>query len=911
MSVTNFYKAQWTLLDKTNPIVTPINIAGKFPATDNAMGNLTPYRASSKVTSSGIKKTRSAVLVIRCDDGLFIKNGPILVDRDTKFNYLIQIQFSQPDGIGGTRFGELFRFEIGKPSIDTNEMGVYLTLPLTAIEVRSREVLDSQQLILQAPKTAFLNRILNYFAHAVFPAPLIFTNLDSDIKIPDDSSLKQDWLPMEPVPEYDLFNEIIDRLATPPASGGINADYYYYFVINPFATKSINIYAEKFGSRSSGVVMDVLQPSGATQQKEQSIQTDNVKYKNVVIARGANGGHCLPMEYARFASDYAHARVSAVWDIGTAYLKGQYVIYNNQFFKSEGPVPAGTQPDINPLFWLNLSTDTTHSPWTNNIASWLANLANPTPQIPAIPPNPYPNPPSIADPEPADYWGCFADMNIVRANYDRVDPDDEFVNITLKDITNIFAKASDIPIAELLHGKRVLTTDLAIAADWPGTSGPIAQHLLQYDTTVRPAIWHASKPPALNDSVVSLAAAQILKYDGAHWIVGWDPRVNPEISGPLHLVKDIQQVTGPKGVNTAIEFKFNFDFNADVKNKNSRWLGFNIWFPWPRTSVVPIAGPPVAVGALYGNPQMDFTNLDRDVTGANIGWNNGLKSENMGNLRGVAFDVRATFKNITNQLINGLYDIPFLFFFVDLFDRVIYTKVHVRRNGEWDYTQFDAGPYAGGWTLYDNRIDELISFLGYTFSQNFFFKQREYTGVRFDWRFVKGCGMFWQDAYDENFFYKNAQNTIFDSISQHAQQAYSNLLKGVSGGSIDQGQFVINKGWLAIDNLRFLKDAYASSESASVSDSRQELIHADDQSDYVNLQRSIAQGKKARDQFFPQFQTLDGYGDVRMTLGETFVAHGTRVPESPSTLTCAEGTFSEDKDGFRMQVIGVKVFVAP
>ena len=46
----------------------------------------------------------------------------------------------------------------------------------------------------------------------------------------------------------------------------------------------------------------------------------------------------------------------------------------------------------------------------------------------------------------------------------------------------------------------------------------------------------------------------------------------------------------------------------------------------------------------------------------------------------------------------------------------------------------------------------------------------------------------------------------------------------------------------------------------------------------------IAQGIEARDAFFPQFQTLDAYGDVRMQLGLTFVAQGTRVPTSPLTM---------------------------
>ncbi len=177
--------------------------------------------------------------------------------------------------------------------------------------------------------------------------------------------------------------------------------------------------------------------------------------------------------------------------------------------------------------------------------------------------------------------------------------------------------------------------------------------------------------------------------------------------------------------------------------------------------------------------------------------------------------------------------------------------------------------------------------------------------MRFDWRQVKAFGCFWKDAYDENFFFTNAQDVIFDAIAERLEQIGQNLLTAFLG--FPQGAAVIDNVKLAIDELRFVKDAYVSSEDVTNVDSRQKLIQRADQSDYLNM-KQLGKAEAIRDQFYPQFHTLDGYADVDMVLGETFVAQGTRVPGSPKTMVCGEVAFSDDSNGFKMQVIGVNKF---
>jgi len=61
--------------------------------------------------------------------------------------------------------------------------------------------------------------------------------------------------------------------------------------------------------------------------------------------------------------------------------------------------------------------------------------------------------------------------------------------------------------------------------------------------------------------------------------------------------------------------------------------------------------------------------------------------------------------------------------------------------------------------------------------------------------------------------------------------------------------------------------------------------------------------------FAVSITTLDAYGDVRLRLGLTFVAQGTRVPNSPLTMVIGEVSHSITQNGgYRVEVIGVNKF---
>jgi hypothetical protein len=880
------YEAKVTLIDRTAPTITPITIAGD---TTGSLGTGTDYFVDLKLTSSGIKKTRNGVLKLRSVDGIFITSSPILIDAQTKSNFWIDAQIIQTDSGGSPIIGELFRCQIGTPIIENTDKGLFLTIPLTAVEYRARESLDSEQLILQTPKEAFISRVTNYFNHQGVDAPLIVIDNPVDIDLPDNNVLKQNWLSQGPVTTHRSLVEIIERLANPAVVGGSFQDFYYFFEPDVTATDTIFIKAEEFGARSSGVILDVLAPSGTTAEEKQTFQTDNLKFKDVEIVRGANSIHRLPMEHTRFASDVEHAKVSDAYSAVITYNEGEYVQFdvgsgNIQLFKSLVNNNLNNTPNTSPTEWLNLSTTTIFSPWTNDADVWATNFAG------------HVSP-------PAGFVGFALDINLARADYDRSDVYNEFETITFKWVTKVGVNdPSSEPSAEIFEGQRFI-----VGATPTGDFTGQANKLAQFDTSITPAVWRFSNDPIFvagsppqRDSILDLDTGQIYAWDGAAWVVVWTLSSNSGISSPLHPIKSIANVTGPTGVLSAVEFEYDWDTVSDVQHQASRGAWWHLFFPFPRQANT---SPVIPVGDLYKQPILDFINLDITPKGL-TGWNEGLDSEDLGNLRGINVKMRLSIRDDSNNLIDFIYDMPIIWWFLDKFDRIVYTETKIRRNGEWDSIVFPAGPDAK-MQLYDNRIDELVTLLGYTLPFDFFLQEKEYTGVRFDWRNVKAMGCFYKDSYDQNFFYKNAENDLFENFIQHITQIGLNLLTAFDA---PLASVVIDNAKLALDELTLIKDSYVSSRDTEQSDSRQKLTSITSQSDYVNM-KILAQGIEARDAFFPQFQTLDAYGDVRLRLGLTFVAQGTRVPNSPLTMVVGEVShIVSQNEGYRVEVIGVNKF---
>lgn len=935
MSLAQYYTPEITLIDKTQPTVTNVAVDGS-----GLKGNLNKFRVSAKYVETSIQKTRNATITLRAPDGLFTTKTPILIDEDAKDLYEVDVQLFQP--LGGDPkgiAGPIFRYEITTAEQATVEGGTYVTLTLTGSDIRSELHLDSDAHRFLTPKQSFLKRVISYGLRKGSDAPLIIAVTPDDVKLPDTANLKQTWKPSQPTPIKKLLNDIIKRISSPEAIGTTNEDYYYYFETSETARQQHSIFAEKFGDRDSGVILDEKKDiSTKTLQTQQSASIDHSKVANVSIVRGRSGSHALQVEFSRLSSDLEHAKLADDWSALTDYFAGDYVrhdIGSGVIHRFKALVDnTGNTPQLVPLAWEDLDTATRGSPWTESIDIWKPNMA------------------AFQSP-PAGYVGFFTDMNIVRPNYDRNDETDEFESVSIKDVEDFLTDPALIPAGELQHGKRWLVNN-GIGTVWDGHNNAIAQ----YDESVTPAVWRFSVAPVANDVVHNLKLARVLKFDGVAWQTQWDLSTDFATSSPFHPVESAGMVADHRGIlGKAVEFRFNWNaaesaadwagllfritnpllsifgkavsaitdpliadiltflgvteeqLEADLglgsnKNLASRWLGFGFDLPLPKH-----ASGSFAVGDLIMPSEMDFENKTKTLKNSE-GWNKGLDSEDLGDIRGFQFRVKADFEDVDNDSINGMADIPFYVCWRDLFDRQIFTTVKVRVNGQWGKITVDAGPNAKGYQIFDSRIDELVSILGFTLPYNFFIKERELTGVQFDWNHVTGFKFYYKGSYDDNHFYNGAQDFMLDTITEHVTQAFANGVGVVTGGLIDISDHIIDHAKIAVTDIHFLKDAYVSSEDAEHPDSRQILTVLPEQSDYVDM-KSIAKKTKTRRQFHPQFHTVDCWGDVRLRVGQRFKRRGASIPGGEIELVASEITHIEDASGYHMVVKSTNKFEVP
>lgn len=1097
MSVNEYYELSLQLLDKTIDAPTPIATTGRV-----INGDLLPFKARVELVNTGNSKTDSGVLTLRIPpDGTFIRVEPILTNEEAKDRFIVQAQIRQPDGAGGIRYGKVFRFTIGAPTIqDDVDGGETLKISLIPTEYRTKEHLTSKQLLFFSPKTAFETRLLDYNSTkgTSEPSVLFVRNqpdpADDDIQLPSDSeNLKQNWEPLAPTKTHDLLWEIINRLSQPAVGGGTFQDYFFDFEastvpafdgdITTGSINAVNVKAGKLGGEDSGVVLNplsVISPVDA--EKDKTIMTDLVKWKNNIIAEGSANGATLPMERTRFNSEWQHAQARPEWSGGATYYKDdvsfgtsvvkrtdtspfsgkQYIrffefIGTNQTVGGDDPVSISqgdwledfsvippwspyaeyqvgeivtttsggqvtfwelqvgqthTKGDPAPVFgavWQNAFNDIaevqytpfySYTPWTSDYILQLSNLSG-NPEVPlysagtaynagdevryddgggedwyfnelgstGVPPTSFPTWTKRSETVPT-WIGCVPDMNFERANFDRIKSDDQFEQISLKAVNRAQVNSASIPVNEIVNGARFLINGTGLN-DFAGKNNRIAEW---YQPPFSVGEWRFSKAPAggTTEIVVDLQTAQVWRWNGSTWSVFWTPVPNNgTVTSPMHAVSNGDElalnpitpsvtrmgfglVTGSTQIPAqAIRLTYHWDqFFGSNLNLSSRgaWWVQHLPMPFRQNA----GGSGRDVGDVYANSTLDTANLDRDRKG-NIGWNNGLDSEDLGRISSISMKVRLSAYNDSNTLCDGYANMPFKAWAIDIFGRIWFDDFTLSRNGQYDHVKISFGHNAPS-RLYHNRIDELFSIWGFTFSQNFFLKEKEFTGIAFDWRFVKSWGIFWNIGYDDNQMYTGVRDQFVETVGAWAKQAGNNLLSFFTANGVPHERYIIDYVTLDIDELAFEKQLYANSDDTSIPDARTELVHLQQEKDYLNL-KLRAEGEKARRRFVNQQWHMLAHGDVRMRLGKSFKVTGNRVPEQASNYNawvstptiytkgqkvsrngfvwqslrdnnsakipednpqwwvnlnesvCVEVKHIIDNDGYTMQVLGVRKFV--
>ncbi len=928
-------------------------------------GDLSNWIISLEVSNSTDRRTDSCIITLRTDpDGTFIRNGPILVDELAKYKYLIQCQIHQ-----GSTSGKLFRFEISDVTLREDEAnGEVLVITGRGLEYILKETMDSEQIFYKTPKSAFRQRLQNYMNSASagtvsgVDQTITLSFTDSNLEIPDDHVIKQAWTSTGPKPIMDQLNKVIEVLAEPASVGGTLTDYFWDTNPNGTYANTFDVFAKEYGEHdSSGGLVTISPIETGGEQKDKVWRTDNQRFKNLVIVRGARGAGTLPMELCRFRSQFTHARVRPTWSPIIDYDAGDYVKYPavviingvsklvDKFYKSKQGSNQGYAPASFTSHWEEdvIGTADNINPWLKDRLDQIRSLANPTPDKSLLESSSGAN---------DGFVGFAPDWNFVKGNYDR-NYNDEFSHLTLKWVTRI----SNAPPTgrELFHGQRILVGTSPTGNFDPNNNNEHANKIAQYDRhpdsqsdtfyNSGTPVWRFSNSPSTDDHVTNMETGEVLRWSGSVWMKAWSIQDNGDDgtgsaggTTPLHLVKDIQTVEGmTRGVNSATEWSFDWRVINDPTTKNSRGAWWYMMFPYPRTSDSSATNSDV--GSLYGGESSGSSNtntigwLDRTnlkwTRNLRKGWNHGTDSEDLGIITGVSFKIKlGVFYDkldsgvSTETLVpNGFANTKHTIWFMDIFDRIAYAKFDLRRNGGWQYIKIPLPATK----LHYNRIDEIRDIWGYDLFGDFYASEREYSGVQFDWRFIKAVGIQWDTSYAKGEFgqYTGWQGAYAQDVGTSAMEAIGDnaFLSGSALNSIfmlakffEPKMYDIGVVKYTIDEFKFEKDLYVSSNETTTAVDASRVASIEDasaQADYETCRR-IADGKKERLQFFPQDYTLTCFGDTRVRVGDKVRVKGTKVPSSTTDggvpyfdIGVKEVKHIIDSSSYRMVISGTRKFV--
>lgn len=393
-------------------------------------------------------KVSSCIIKLKVPkNGRYVRSPPFLNDEFSKQNYLVEIQFHT-----GSDDGFLFRGELGEPTVIQDEnFGEIISIPCESIFRSIRETYGSRVELKQNPQTRFIQLIIDYdISHQASNGTLIqfggVSPFDA-INLPGSSVLNRVWIPFGPTRVKKLLNEVIDVLEDAPQVGGKLLDFFYDENPDLTSTRTTNIFAEEFGLNSSGVVIDPITfgPVGEGAEKNKQVNTDNISYKNHIVAKGDSRSGTTPPELQRFRSQLLNGQNRPVHIIAKTYEEGEGVrqkflgsFPDQRFFTalaSTSATPSLTPTGaVDPTWFEDFTIDPDNTGSFNQTAFFS--------------PNPWFSDKTLADAnligkgnnvfqpggELEDSAGAFFDWNIERTLYDRPIKDDFFERVSVKSV---------------------------------------------------------------------------------------------------------------------------------------------------------------------------------------------------------------------------------------------------------------------------------------------------------------------------------------------------------------------------------------------------------------------------------------------------------------------------------------------
>lgn len=949
------------IIDKTSPIPIGISEGGLI---DGDL--LAPLHVARITRKKGDGIVPSAVLSLYIPiDGQFVKSAPILVDKDAPDKYLIEIEMKQ---VG--KKSELQRYRLSTPTFtDDPDLGEIMQIPLESIAYNAlKETRCGLNDELVTPKQRVVNVInFNNIQGGSQNVLLLFDT--GDIDLPDNDSLQFDYLPTSPKPIGQLFENVLERIEESGPLGGVFKNFYYHTVANPNFTHAVDIIFEEFGKEDSGVVIDPDNPQEGS-PNEKALLTSNKKRKKIALVKFGNRSGSLRMEHARFASSFIHASNRVEWISGKPYSEGNVVKLTDgsispniiRFFTASNDITGTVTPDQDNPNWFEdftvippfsgnafyevnevvtfitggainyffANTDNGPSPTTPNVsADW-------TPTQFARPENrsvifttytPFTNDlnnarVNLADNNspPSTYEGYAIDWNYERILNDIPDYTNRFKIITGKSVRRITNTPPSSSSRELFDGFRVLV-GTSPTGDFTGHANQIAEYARDFFQGVLPH-WEFSDNPITNDMIPLVhSSGNAIKFDGANWVNAWSIADSGK-PAPVHIVKSMRLVKGSSGIpGQAIEYRFDWlDSLAggNDNNRTSRGAWYHDFYPKPISDSLS-----TNLGGTYGgdgataplNPRINHINLNRNRKGQ-IGYNRGLDSEDMGRITAHSFKPRLGIwrSSDESEKSKGKKNIPMIYWRKDFNSRFFFKEYIIPENNQYATIDISLPPF-GPTNLYFNRLDELAEVLGFTLPFDFFINEKEFSGVKYEFRKNDSWGTFMKGSYNDIGMYTGCYQTFIDRYIETTSQLIPDILEFlndiVTGQDLDEFNVAatnIDHTTFAIDEEYYVKEGYAIFPTDSVVDPRTDFIQMQEEVDYLTA-RAKGESRVIKNDFYPNERHVGVGGDMDIQYGQEITETGSRVPGASLTSVVAQMEEIFDNKGFNTNLFLVRKFV--
>ena len=928
-------------------------------------GNLINTDFFARLTrEEGEGKTPTATLMLYPPaNGKFVRTAPILIDENAPDKYLLEVRIDQSG-----KTGRLQRYRLSTPTWTEDEtLGEVLAIPCESIAHEGlEESLISINDELVNPKQRAENILTAHNGNAGSNGVLL-TFDTADIDIPASDSLKFEYSPTSPVSAGKLLRDLLSRLREAGPLGGVFKNFYLRTEADPILTNAVKVFIEEFGKTDSGVTIDPDNIFDGT-PVDKALLTSNKKRRDITVVKFGQRSGSLPREHAEFASQFLHASIREEWSETKAYEINDVVKYTDttqtpnviRFFKAVNAVgPSATNPDVDSVNWLE--DFTIIPPWSKDafytvdevitiietgpsVTHYKCNTATgPDATFPAtkftkigtsrgtfaytdfVSPSPWTSNldatkqslAAVTNP-PTGYIGFVMDWNYARILNDIKDYTNRFKIITGKSVR----RESNTPpiLRELFDGQTILVGTAPTGA-FAGQAGKIATYSRNTFQGIA-AHWEFSDPPVSGDTITDLSTGKIRRHNGTSWIDAWTVDANNDKPTCFHpvksarLVKDASEIPG-QATEYTFEWKDSF-LGGDDRNRASRGAWFGELYPLPV-----LDAPGFNIGSLYGgdgnnfpaNPYINHINLNQNRKGL-TGWNHGIDSEDQGRLPNHAFKIRIAMYRSTDDTVlsKAKANIPMIYARKDSQNRWFFQEFVIPENNQWHSVKIKLPPF-GPTNLYFNRIDDLAEILGYTIPFDFFIQEKDFSGVKYEFRRNDYWCVFMKQTYNDTGMYVGNYRNFVDNFFESSTQQFPDILEfindiatGQPTDIFDYTATTIHHVNIAVCQHHYEKEGYAIFPRTPQNTARYNLIHMEQETDYLT---AVAKGESefTSDNFFPNERHVAITGDANIRYGQLITETGERVSGGSVQSVCAINKEIVDNRGYNQELFLVRKFV--